>query len=391
MAARLVSVGALACLGISSDNIGTESNVLLQSTKMFSIGPAGNSNGQDELPAQEDPPETMSTFVNSSVNGDGDEQVAMLLAETARCDAIVVNEPTNTVSRNGKVYATLDNAKPDSVHGEYPFINKNTWISRWACMPAGWDIAPRNHDSEQVAMGHVWQTMMMIISQCDYNTASTFNGRHPQWLGFCLGRVGSTSRSCCPTGKAYRITNNQNNRILISKVQPTCTCSGGSPATGSACTGSGGNQCASCSTGYFQVGNQCQKVTCQCDHGTAATGSACTEDGAHLCASCESDDYAGDQCKPVPIPYQEGSGKKNECPPNTDFVMSQDRCRKIAEHNNLQYGGVRPEEPENGHQRPKGCWTNTRATPHIIYFNEDVHGGAVKTNRYRPPVCEPVQ
>ena len=64
----------------------------------------------------------------------------------------------------------------------------------------------------------------------------------------------------------------------------TCTCSNGSPATGSACT-SDGAKCASCNTGYFLSGTTCAAYTCTCSNGTPATGSACTSDGAK-CASC---------------------------------------------------------------------------------------------------------
>ncbi|CAD7925101.1 unnamed protein product [Amoebophrya sp. A120] len=64
--------------------------------------------------------------------------------------------------------------------------------------------------------------------------------------------------------------------------QNVCTCdTGGSPATGEACTTDGAHLCSSCEDGFHATAeDKCVANACTCDHGTALTGPpTCVEHG----------------------------------------------------------------------------------------------------------------
>ena len=76
----------------------------------------------------------------------------------------------------------------------------------------------------------------------------------------------------------------------------TCVCPNGTPSSDSAsCTTAGSTACATCDTGFHvDVNNACQQNTCTCTNGTPATGSACTSNNAVKCSACTSGFMLGD-------------------------------------------------------------------------------------------------
>jgi len=67
---------------------------------------------------------------------------------------------------------------------------------------------------------------------------------------------------------------------------PTCTCSNGRAATGTACTSNHAHICKACSTGFHLSAGKCAAKQCTCSNGAAATGTACTSNNAHICKAC---------------------------------------------------------------------------------------------------------
>jgi len=67
---------------------------------------------------------------------------------------------------------------------------------------------------------------------------------------------------------------------------PTCTCSNGRAATGTACTSNHAHICKACSTGFHLSAGKCAAKQCTCRNGRAATGTACTSNHAHICKAC---------------------------------------------------------------------------------------------------------
>lgn len=115
-----------------------------------------------------------------------------------------------------------------------------------------------------------------------WNNGNKYCNRAASWCN--NSRYGADARHCCP------LTCGE-----CSAAALTCTCENGTPVTGSACQG--GEQCASCNSGF--VGEQCvPEPTCSCANGVVAVYPECNVDGEEKCSSCN-DGWMGSGCDEV--------------------------------------------------------------------------------------------
>jgi len=80
--------------------------------------------------------------------------------------------------------------------------------------------------------------------------------------------------------------------VVCTSSFDNCTCTGGTAATGAACTSDAGHICTACTDAHFHVNSsdkQCKQNVCVCPLGTAVTGADCTTHDATLCADCTND------------------------------------------------------------------------------------------------------
>ena len=85
----------------------------------------------------------------------------------------------------------------------------------------------------------------------------------------------------CPAGK------HQSSSAGTTCTDNVCTCTNGTPVTGSSCTTHNENNCSGCRTGFRQRGKDCVPNICKCANGTPVTGTSCTSHDANICSSCD--------------------------------------------------------------------------------------------------------
>lgn len=141
----------------------------------------------------------------------------------------------NTVTYNGKLYATLADSYVDTISSTYYYGSSSRCQSGYMSLPVGWMIASDVSDSLNVIATHNWNTDVVVVaSGVGYGTLSFSQGA--VWTTTGLLTSGSTYAVCCCS------------------LQILITCTAGYKPSGSSC--------AACAGGYYSTdGTSCVAVS----------------------------------------------------------------------------------------------------------------------------------
>ena len=158
---------------------------------------------------------------------------------------------------------------------------------------------------EYCPMAHPFKSISDASKCCASDPSCTASAAVSCGAASCATHPGAPVPADCHCGEQNQSVTCADGKIYDSKCAALCSlgwtaaacnhkcsCANGVAATGAHCGASGGEQCVSCSAGYYLDGNKCRLIRCTaCEHGTGAMGTDCPSPGGSRCASCKSTHY----------------------------------------------------------------------------------------------------